>query len=150
MSATDWLIIGIGNRLRRDDAVGPLLADRLAKQHLQVEEHSGEGMGLINAWQNHDHVILIDATQSGATPGTIHQIDAIEQTAPSELFHYSSHQFGLAEAIEMARILEQLPKKLYLFGIEGADFSYGEELSPQVQRALDQVESQVLAHIESN
>jgi len=143
----DWLIIGIGNRLRRDDAVGPRVVDRLEKRGLQCQEHSGEGAGLISAWEAYPRVLLIDATRSDAKPGTIHQINAIEQTVPTDLFHYSSHQFGVAEAIEMARTLKRLPDQLWLVGIEGENFGYGEELTPQVNNVLDQAEQIILARI---
>ena len=108
---SDWLIIGTGNRFRCDDAVGPLLADRLAYRGLKTLEHSGEGTGLINSWAPYRKVLLIDATSSNARPGTIHRINAIEQDLPIDLFHYSSHQFGIAQAIEMARTLAQTSRQ---------------------------------------
>ncbi|HRW19863.1 MAG TPA: hypothetical protein P5181_13570 [Dermatophilaceae bacterium] len=54
---------------------------------------------------------------------------------PAALFRYSSHRFGLAEAVETARALGLLPAALTLHGIEGADFSAGIGLTPAVAAA---------------
>ena len=60
---------------------------------------------------------------------------------PRGLFRCSSHLFGPAEAVETARVLGRLPTELVLYGIEGAEFGYGEALSPEVERtAIELVE----------
>lgn len=134
---THLLVVGVGNRYRRDDAVGPLVADRLAERGFRGVEASGEGAALIEAWNSEQTVVLIDAARSGAEPGTVHRFDAAAQVLPSGLFHYSSHQFAVAEAIELARALGRLPERLIVYGIEGADFAHGEGLTPAVEAAAD-------------
>jgi hydrogenase maturation protease len=76
---------------------------------------------------------------SGAEIATIHRIDAHTQSIPSQFFHYSSHAFGVAEAIELARSLNQLPDKLVLYGVEGKIFATGIGLSEAVQQAAETV-----------
>ncbi|HYD29867.1 MAG TPA: hydrogenase maturation protease [Azospirillaceae bacterium] len=134
-SAGSPLIVGIGNRYRSDDGIGPWVADRLRAAGLNAIEHSGEGAGLIDAWSGHDAVILVDAVQSGSPPGTIHRFDAATTELPKSFFRYSSHLFGVAEAIETARALGRLPTSLVVYGIEGALFAFGDALTPQVQEA---------------
>ena len=143
------LVIGIGNRFRRDDGAGPVIADRLSEHGIETVELGGDGTELMQAWENGDHVILIDAALSGAAPGTIHHFDPISTEVPTGLFHYSSHQFSVAEAIEMARVLGRLPPRMVVYGIEGKDFSYGEEFSPEVAQALDSVTQAILGEIEN-
>jgi hydrogenase maturation protease len=53
------------------------------------------------------------------------------------MFHYSTHRFGLAEAVETARALGLLPGSLRVFGIEGQDFGAGIGLSPAVEHSAD-------------
>lgn len=139
------LIIGIGNRLRRDDAIGPLVMDRLQQLGIPCTEHSGEGVGLMHLWEDHDWVLVIDAMQSSQPPGSIHLIDTTAEEIPTDLFHYSSHQFGLAQAVEMARTLNRLPQQLWILGIEGVDFDYGEQLTPTVAAAIDPAIRQVIS-----
>lgn len=133
------LILGIGNPFRRDDGVGPWVAHRLAAAGWPAQEHSGEGAGLMDLWDGASHVAVVDALQSGATPGTVRRFDAVTQTLPSGLFRYSSHLFGLAEAIETARVLGRLPPVLIVYGVEGADFAFGEGLSPAVSAGAQAV-----------
>jgi hydrogenase maturation protease len=52
-------------------------------------------------------------------------------------FHYSTHAFSVAEAVELARSLDQLPAHLVVYGIEGANFAAGVELSPAVEQAVE-------------
>ncbi|MBL6928926.1 MAG: hydrogenase maturation protease [Rhodospirillales bacterium] len=143
------LVICIGNRFRRDDAVGPVVADRLRERGVETVELGGDGVELMDAWAGGEHVILVDAARSGATAGSIHHFDAISTEVPSGLFHYSSHQFSVAEAIEMARVLGRLPPKMGVYGIEGKDFSYGQELSAEVEGALETVTQAIVDEIEN-
>ncbi|MCS7197076.1 MAG: hydrogenase maturation protease [Candidatus Bipolaricaulota bacterium] len=136
------LIIGVGNEYRHDDGVGLVVARALREKNLdglEILEMSGEGAALIEAFQNAERVIVVDAVCSGATPGTIFRFEAHHQQIPTKFFRYSTHNFGLAEAIELARSLGQLPKELIVYGIEGKDFSLGEGLSVEVAHAAHEV-----------
>jgi hydrogenase maturation protease len=145
--AADVLILGVGNRWRRDDGVGPWVAERLAGHGLPAVEHSGEGAGLIEAWCTARTVIVVDAVASGAAAGTLYRLDAIAAELPRQFFRYSSHLFGLAEAIATARTLGRLPERLIVYGIEGGDFGFGDQFTPAVaetaalavQRILDEL-----------
>ncbi|MEZ5840794.1 MAG: hydrogenase maturation protease [Hyphomicrobiales bacterium] len=132
-------IIGIGNRLRGDDAAGPLVAERLAALDLGLEviELDGDGTRLLETLEGAADVIVIDAMRSGAAPGTIRRFDAASETLPAGAFHYSSHAFGVAEAIETARAIDTLPANLTIYGIEGAGFDFGAPLDAAVERAID-------------
>jgi hydrogenase maturation protease len=141
------LVIGVGNDYRHDDAVGLIVARRLREknlQHVTVIEMSGDGAALIAAWQGADRVIIVDAVQSGAAPGAIFRFEAHREPIPTNFFHCSTHAFGVAEAIETARSLGQLPRNLIIYGIEGKDFSVGEGLSPEVKQAIEEVAQMIL------
>src|SRR6516225_3687071 len=136
------LIIGLGNDYRGDDAVGRVLARRLKAiegDDVRVVEESGEGASLIEAWQGADFVILIDAVHSGGAAGTIHRFDAATQPVPGSFFHYSTHAFSVAEAVELARALNQLPPRLVIYGIEGKNFDSRVGLSPEVKMAAEEL-----------
>jgi hydrogenase maturation protease len=142
------LIIGIGNEYRGDDAVGLIVARRLKGRLADsaiVIEQSGDGAALMEAWRGAEVVVIIDAAMSGAAPGTIHQSDASAQPIPKISFRYSTHAFSLAEAIELARALGELPRLLVVYGIEGESFAAGLGLSPEVEKAADEVARQLLA-----
>jgi hydrogenase maturation protease len=133
------LIIGIGNEMRRDDGLGRHVARMLAQRLLPgvaVLESGGEGASLIELWKGHDQVMLIDAFSSDSTPGLLHAIDASITRIPQQLFHASSHAFGIAEAIEVSRRLDTLPETLLIYGIEGENFGLGAGLSESVTEKI--------------
>ncbi len=148
-------IIGLGNRYRRDDGAGLAVLQELAGRDLpgqdlpsvELRAESGEGAALMEAWQGAQRVILVDAVQAGGVPGTIYRLDPWEQPIPTEFFHYSTHAFSLAEAVELARVLGQLPPALVIYGIQGADFGAGEGLSPPVAAAVPAVTDRIIQEL---
>ena len=140
------LIIGIGNRFRGDDALGCVLADQikeLAAPDVEVITHSGEPASLIDLWQSRDCVILVDAVSSRALAGTVHYIDLQKHGLPDQFRSYSTHAFGIAEAIELARVLEKLPPKIVFYGVEGKSFSATETISPEILLAMEETKKRI-------
>jgi hydrogenase maturation protease len=115
-----------------------------APANVTTIEASGEGAALLEAWKGAARVVVIDATHSGAPPGTIHRFDARAGPLPSRFFHYSTHAFSVAEAVELARALNELPPHLIVYGIEGKNYAAGEGLTPEVEQAARAVIPQVL------
>jgi hydrogenase maturation protease len=113
---------------------------------VSVVEHSGEGASLMDLWKNADTAIVIDAMCSGAPIGSVQRFDASLAPMPASTFR-STHDFSLADAIELSRVLAQLPRCLIVYGIEAANFSPGSDLSPAVQAALDGALHQVLSDL---
>jgi hydrogenase maturation protease len=140
--AAATVIVGAGNAYRMDDGAGLSAARRLRDTlsgDIQVLVKHGDFASLLDDWQGADAVVIVDATSSGLKPGTIRRYDAHEQPLPSALSRSSTHAFGIAEAVELARALGRLPARVVVFGIEGRDFTPGEGLSPDVDAAVDEV-----------
>jgi hydrogenase maturation protease len=146
------LIIGVGNDYRSDDAVGLAVVRTLKTKELPgilCLESDGDGTTLIDTWSHASRVIIIDAISSGAQPGTVYRFDAqpgtvyrfdaLIQQLPASYSFSSTHAFGVAEAIQLARTLDQLPASFIVYGIEGKKFVAGTELSPEVERAVQEV-----------
>lgn len=144
------LCLGVGNRYRGDDGVGPAVAQQLQALQLpglEVREASGEGASLMDQWSGWRQVILVDAVISGSEPGTLFELNAFTQSIPASLFATSTHAFGVAEAVEMARMLGQLPAELRIYGIEGASFEHGCGLTPVVEKTAVQVVALIAAEV---
>lgn len=153
------LLIGVGNKFRQDDAVGLAISRRLdalriaekfrnqLPPEIKIVEASGEGVALMGLWQNTSIIYLFDAVISGVEVGKIHRIDAQIETVPTKFFNYSTHAFSVAEAVELARTLNQLPPKLIIYGVEGKNFAHGIGLSPEVEEAIEEVVQQVLIEL---
>jgi hydrogenase maturation protease len=141
------LIVGVGNIYRSDDGIGISVLYRLRERlpsAIRTRELTGEGTALLEVWKEANWVIVVDAVQSGAPPGTIHRLDAHSEEIPKRLFPYSTHAFSVAEAVELARALDLLPRRLLLYGIEGRTFAAGIGLSREVVRAGATVAAEVL------
>ena len=142
------LLIGVGNKYRSDDGVGLVVAREIRQKQLSsisVKEESGEGAALMEAWEGYQSVIIVDAVSSGAKSGTIFKIDANKKKVPVKFFHYSTHAFNVAEAIELARTMNTLPKRILIFGVEGENFTAGTNISHVVQKAANQVIKQIIS-----
>lgn len=144
------MVIGVGNEYRGDDGVGRRVARELrgrAPRTTAILEATGEGTALLESWTGAESVVIIDAVASGASPGTIHRLDARAQALPAGLLHTSTHAFGVAQAVELARALGQLPRSLVIYGIEGKTFDPDTGLSPEVEHAAGEVVERILREI---
>lgn len=140
------LIIGCGNRQRGDDGAGILVAERLRELGIEADMRIGEAVDLVEAWKGADEVIVIDTVVTGAPSGTVRVWNGRHQVA-SIRNNTSTHTLGVAGAIELAYVLDQLPIRLRVYGIEGSRFELGAEISPQVQRAVAEVVGRIIADL---
>jgi hydrogenase maturation protease len=147
---TGLLVIGIGNPDCGDDAIGPLVAQRLVGRfppEVAILERTGDMLGLIEDWSGCDGVVLIDAAALVTTPGTIHRIDLLHESLPAGLSLASTHGFGLADAVGFARALGQLPATLVVYAMEGGRFDLGAPPSPEVVAAAEAVAERVIREV---
>jgi hydrogenase maturation protease len=141
------IVIGVGNRFRGDDAVGLKVVQRLGGA-VRCFESDGDPSNLIVLFGSDPDVVVVDAMASGTVPGTVSTIEiAIGYDRPIQVplrSQSSTHGFGVFEALELARILGTVPDRLTVIGIEGADFSPGTDLSPQLESAVERVTDLIL------
>ena len=140
------LIIGCGNRQRSDDGAGILVAERLRKLGIEADMRIGDAADLIEAWKGADDVIVVDAVVTGAPVGSVQAWDGRRPLATVRTTA-STHCLGVAEAIELANVLNRLPTRLRIYGIEGGRFEPGAEISPEVQRAVEDVVRRIIADV---
>jgi hydrogenase maturation protease len=122
MSCTEHriLILGVGNDLLGDDAVG-LRAARAVRpgsgDNVHVVELAASGFELIEYMEGFDKAILLDAVSTGKSPaGTILQLSLSEFVATSSV---SPHFAGVSDALRMAERLEMnLPKTAVVLAVE--------------------------------
>ncbi len=136
-------IIGIGNEFRSDDAVGILIARKLKEFYpdYDIIESDGNGIDLLSIFQEYDKVIIIDAAvaEKSEDVGQVREIKVAQETNFSDIKIFSSHSFSLLEAIKMGKRLSILPKELILYLILSQNFSFGQEISEKVKKALEKI-----------
>ncbi len=145
------IVIGIGNPDRGDDAVGREVARKLRAvalpDGLEIAETEGETTALIALLEKADSAVLIDACLSSRPPGTIDRFDVRAAPLPQTASSVSTHGLGLREALELARILGQLPARCVVYAIEARSLEAGERLSPEVAAAADEAVQRILGEL---
>lgn len=152
------VVIGVGTTHRGDDGVGLEIARTVQARGCAatVRELDGEPLSLMEAWRDARTAIVIDAVapvrdgDAPPTPGRIHRFDASD--APLPAVHRgssSTHGLGLADAVELARAMGQLPRRLIVLGIEGKTFDPGASVTPAVRAVIEKVADAVQRELEA-
>jgi len=146
-----WMIIGVGNRDRGDDAAGPAVCDRLRAQlgaatTIRTFVCEGSILDLALHWDHDDRVIIVDAMQPGTEPGRIVEMDATVDSLPTP-GALSTHEIDVSVAVELARAIGRMPAQLLLIGIEAAQTDWGSLPSVPVDAAIDTVVDLVVAQL---
>jgi hydrogenase maturation protease len=140
------LVIGCGNADRGDDAAGLLVARRLRELGVEAREQSGEATDLLAALRAvpaGQPVVLVDAAMTGSPAGCIACWNPREGRLVSGALRCSTHDLGVAEAVELARSLGGLPENLRVFGIEGSRFEVSAQPSPEVLAAVEELSQRI-------
>jgi hydrogenase maturation protease len=104
----------------------------------------GDVLALIKLWEGFQLVIVVDAAALMIRPSRIHRLDLARNPLPAALASLSTHAFGLAETVELARSLGRLPRFLVAYLVESEQFETGALLSPTVRRVVDDVAERIL------
>jgi hydrogenase maturation protease len=103
----------------------------------------------MSAWTGFDDVVVVDGCRGAGPPGSVHRFGPDDAERVTRLQHASTHSLGVAAAIGLARALGALPSRLVIYAIEARDGGEGEGLSPEVERAVQEVVALVMqdAHV---
>ncbi len=120
---TPILILALGNPLRGDDGVGQAVLEVLQQRALgpQVElvDSGTAGLESVLLLKGRLRVIIIDAADFGAKPGTVRRLDLTAKDLESRPVNSESlHAAGLLEALVLATALGVLPAQVTLFGVQ--------------------------------
>ena len=143
----DTLVLGVGNPILTDDAVGCRVAHLIqeAKPELKVIETVEAGLTLLELITDYERVIIIDSVKTGqAEPGTLHQL-TLDQINPSWNF-CSTHGIDIRMAFELGRKLEyKIPAKISIYGIEVEDNkNFGEKCTEKVEQSIPQIVREII------
>lgn len=135
---SDLLILGIGNYLMGDEGVGVQTALALQKMPIadtiDVVDGGTGGFHLLEFFEVHDKVILIDATLDNNEPGTIRLIQPrFAHDFPRAM---STHDIGLRDMVNALQLMDKMPE-IYLFVVSIESIQQqGIELTPAIQKAI--------------
>jgi hydrogenase maturation protease len=135
------LVMGIGNYLMCDEGIGVHVAEQLQKEllpdHVSVLDGGTGGFHLLEYFEKHDHVILVDATLDGREPGTIRKIKPkYAKDFPPAM---STHDIGLKDMVTALQFMDKMPEiDLFVVSIRSIQ-DQGVELTPLVKSKIPEL-----------
>ena len=132
------LIVGYGNALRGDDGAGflaaELLRDRIHRPDIEILSQHQLLPELMEPISRASRVIFIDASVSGRA-GKVHRIPLRPAPACARVTHHATPEALLAGA----QSLYGHTPEATLYTIPGRNFQVGQELTPSVRRAVNEL-----------
>lgn len=146
------IVLGIGNILLTDDGAGVHTIEyiRGLEQHWpQVEFLDGGTLGfmLYDKIEQAHGLIVLDATQLDAEPGTVQSFSGREMDHFLGRGGRTVHEVGLIDVLDMLRLTENLPEKRVLVGIQPASLDWGDRPTEKVAKAIPSVADEVLKQL---
>lgn len=136
-----YAVLGLGNRLETDEALGALVIEQLQTQpeHLaglpdisSVELIDGGtvGLALLPYLMGLDGLIVVDAINANMEPGTLIDLDGASLIRHEQVM--SVHDLGAGELLGALHVLEAWPRRVRVIGLEPLAIELGLELTPPV------------------
>jgi hydrogenase maturation protease len=146
------LVLGVGNILLSDDGVGVhvirLLRERYwFPQEVEILDGGTLGLDLLPYVEGTDRLLVVDAIQMDAPPGTVARLTGDDVPATLSL-KYSPHQMGLSDLMAVARLQGRYPSEVVLLGVQPASLETGLELSPPVAAQVETLVQHVLVELQ--
>ena len=147
------LVLGLGNILLSDEGVGVRVVEALQARYripdgVDVIDGGTSGMDMLDLMANRDHLIVVDAVNTGEPPTTVIRL-AGEDVPVFFQSKISPHQLGLSDVLAALRLLEWEPAGITLIGIVPAALDLGLELSPAIAAKLDDLVAMVRAELDT-
>lgn len=141
MSGT--VIVGLGSPLMGDDGLGVMAADRVRETwtfdpHVEIVDGGTWGMNLLHVIEGAEGVVLVDAIEAGAEPGSVVVIER-EHLPRFLATKLSPHQIDLKEVLALAEFRGSLPARTVAIGQQPARVEMSFGLSDAVKSGLDEL-----------
>ena len=142
------LVLGIGNLVMSDDGVGVKVVHHLQQEYrfaenVEIMDGGTLGLDLLPKLEGIDHLIVVDAVETGRKPGTCVRLAGEELPIALET-KVSAHQMGLKDLLSVARLLGHAPGEMVLIGVQPGSIDMDTELTPEVEAVLQLLVDNVL------
>jgi hydrogenase maturation protease len=153
------VVIGVGQSLRGDDAVGEEAVRRWQEKYAETAARTGirtetselPGLSLLDLLEGSQAAVIVDAVHSSAPAGTLHRLgpDDLAAFTPDAA---SAHGWGVAETLLLGRRLYPALAncRITLIGVEAGQLEMGAGLSPEVRDGLDASCDLIEKEVQSN
>lgn len=140
-------ILGFGNPILTDDAVGIKIVRKLKEENakLEVIETSEAGIALLDLVTGYDKLVIIDSIKNErGKPGELYKL-GLEDLKPAKDF-CSSHGIGIATAFKLGKRLGyKMPKFVSIYAVEIKDnTTFSEECTEEVKQRMPSIVKQIM------
>ena len=135
------LVLGVGNVLLGDDGVGPGLVRELNGLYADVRlvecvDGGTQGLALLGYFTGRQSLIIVDAFSGGKKPGEVSVLDRSELLEYRASHATTAHEGNAGELLASANLLEELPERVFLIGVEPERVQTDLALSESILKAL--------------
>lgn len=144
------LILGLGNEILSDDAIGPMLVKDLAEknteENIEFATSCCGGLEIMEFIQGYTKVIFIDAIRTlNGKPGNIFHFLPADFRETSNLSNL--HDINFLTALHLGETLElNLPSDLHIIAVEIIEES---EFSERLTKDMERIYPEILEKVES-
>ncbi len=135
-------VIALGNILRGDDGIGPLVLKRLqahpAAKEMNLVDAGSDAFLILEYLNGTNANIVVDCANMGLSPGSVRRFRMDSNILSEVDAMISLHGFSFAEIYKMADNLGPIAP-VTLIGIQPETLEFGQKLSPMVERAIPQI-----------
>ena len=134
------LVLGIGNSLMNDDAVGVTAIEQLRGRYhvpagVTIVDGGTLGLDLLPMLEGVKKLLIIDAIDMGAAPGALFRLQG-EEVPRAFASKLSVHQMGVQELLAVAELQGHVPEELVVWGVQPGSIEMEMRLTPAVAAAL--------------
>ena len=145
------LVLGIGNLVMSDDAVGVIVAQRLQQRYrfadnVEIMDGGTLGLDLLPKLENITNLIMVDAVETGKKAGTCVRLSGQELPIALQT-KLSPHQMGLKDLLAVSELMGHSPKEMVLIGVQPGSIEMEIGLTAEVQAQFETLISSVLAEL---
>jgi hydrogenase maturation protease len=149
---TGTVVIGLGNVICSDDGVGVHALASLRERRrwgddISLVDGGTAGLLLLPYLADAERVILIDAIDTGADPGTLVRLEGADW-AKAFAVRMSPHDLGLADLLGAAQLSGAWPTSLVLHGAQPGSTALGTSLTAPVAAVVEGLVDAVLGELD--
>lgn len=146
------LILGIGNLVMSDDAVGVVVVQQLKKNYsfpdnVEIMDGGTLGLDLLPKLEDVTHLIIVDAVETGMVPGTCVRLSGQELPIALQT-KISPHQMGLKDLLAVSELMGHVPKEMVLIGVQPASIEMEVGLTPVIEAQLETLTCNILTELD--
>ncbi len=154
--ASRYVVLGLGNRIQGDEALGALVVEALERPDgpfaglpdpgaVEAIDGGTVGLALLPLIEGLDGLVVVDLIDGGLEPGTLQDLDGLLLLRRDIVM--GVHDLGATELLATLQLMGSMPRRVRVVGIQPMRVSLGTELTPEVAAVVPALIAAVVGHL---